>query len=159
MILVLLGTNPYPFDRLMMAMSLYARNTGTKVIAQSGNTPSRPDIECYPFVDHSQLIKWISEADVVVCQGGFGSLSDCIARGAKTVAVPRRMSLGESMDDQEELVRAFAEEGLVVPVYDVSDLPRAIELAETIERSPPAPSKLPAHIAETIRAMSREFRQ
>lgn len=153
MILVLLGTNPYPFDRLLGAMDRYAQQTGIKVIAQSGNTPACEHIECRPFMGHDELLGLIQEAEVVVCQGGYGSLSDCISQGARTVAVPRSMDFGESMDNQLELVEAFAQEGLVVPVYDIGDLPKAIEEAKDMAVNHADTSALPAHVADTIRSM------
>lgn len=150
MILVLLGTNPYPFARLMDAMGEYARKSGVRVIAQSGNTPPHADVECHPFVAHSQLVEWIEKADVVVCQGGFGSLSDCISHGAKTVAVPRSVQLNESVDDQAELVRALAEEGLVVPVYEISELPDAIDAANSLMCESRASLAMARHVADTL---------
>lgn len=154
MILVLLGTNPYPFDRLLAAMSQYAQRTGTKVIAQSGHTPEHARIDCRPFMSHGELLKLIDEAGVVVCQGGYGSLSDCISLGARTIAVPRNISYGECVDDQKELVQAFAAEGLVIPVYEMSELPQAIGRVETTPRKVLEKSQLPRHIAQTIRSFS-----
>jgi UDP-N-acetylglucosamine transferase subunit ALG13 len=153
MILVLLGTNPYPFDRLLAAMGRYAQRTGTKVVAQSGNTPEHEHIDCRPFMSHGDLIKLIGEADVVVCQGGYGSLSDCIARGARTVAVPRSIEHGECVDNQLELVQAFAEDGMVIPVYDIEDLPDAIEKAKCMPICKKNISALPMHISNTIKSM------
>ncbi|MCW9057761.1 MAG: glycosyltransferase [Gammaproteobacteria bacterium] len=153
MILVLLGTNPYPFDRLLAEMSQYAQRTGEKVIAQSGNTSVHEHIDCRPFMNHGELLTLINAADVVVCQGGYGSLSDCISQEARIVAVPRRNDLGECVDDQKELVQAFAQEGLVTPVYDVKDLLDAIENARGMSVKKLDTSALPMHISNTIQSM------
>lgn len=157
MILVLLGTNPYPFNRLLHAVEAYARQTGSRVIVQSGNTPVTEGVlECHAFVNHSQIIQWLEESEVVIAQGGFGSLRDCIVHGVPVVAVPRQMAFGESMDDQEELVRALADEELVVPVYDITELPDAIQLAKNREWSSPMMSELPDHVANTVQLMLSE---
>ena len=154
MILALFGTNPYPFDRLIEALDKYSKETGVKIIVQSGNTPPLGEtLECHSFVNHSTLAKWIAEAEVVVSQGGFGSLADCIAQGARTVAVPRDNALGESVDDQKELVNALADEGLVEPVYDISDLPKAVNRVRGLERKPVLQSGMPDHVAKTIEKM------
>lgn len=153
MILTMIGTSPYPFDRLLTALDEYSASTGTRIVAQSGHTPPPKHLECHPFVSHDTLLQWIDEADVVVTQGGFGSLRDALARGARVVAVPRYSSFKEAMHDQDELVAAFAAEGLLVPVYDVKDLPEAIDQALGRPRQTLKPSTLPLHVAGTIAAL------
>ena len=62
MILVLLGTNPYPFHRLMSAVINWAEGHDEKVIVQSGNTPVNTKvIEFYDFVDHAKILDWINQ--------------------------------------------------------------------------------------------------
>lgn len=153
MILVMLGTSQYPFTRLINAVSAFAESTGTRVVAQSGHTPAAANLECHAFVDHQRLLEWIASASVVIAQGGYGSLIDSIRSGARTVAVPRLAALGEAMHDQDELVKAFAEEGLVVPVYDIRDLSEAIKSALVMPTKAPPTSSLAAHIAVTISDM------
>ena len=151
MILVLMGTNPYPFNRLIQAVDELAEDTLEEVIVQSGSTPPpKGRLNCFPFASHSQLMKWIEQAEVVVAQGGFGSLSDCISVGARVVAVPRSIDLGESIDEQKELVMAFSREGLVIPVYDISELRSAVELARQAVPQQLSLGRLPEHIAATI---------
>lgn len=150
----MLGTNPYPFTRLMDRVVDYAKTTGETVIVQSGHTPVKDNaVSASDFIPHDKVIQLIKEADVVVVQGGFGSLQDCISHGARTVAVPRLREMGESVDDQTEIVNALAEEGLVVPLYDVSGLAEAIEQASKIEKKPGGQFELPQHISKTINKM------
>jgi len=147
----MLGTNPYPFIRLTDQVIKWADKTGEHVIIQSGNTPiSNSQIETHPFIDHSKLMDLMSQARIVITQGGFGSLQDCIQNGAKTVAVPRLVELGESNDDQTEIVRALAEQNLVIPLYDEKQLETAIEAAMQLNRKTSNKSELPKHVAETI---------
>lgn len=154
MILVMLGTNPYPFTRLMDQVIKYAGISGEKVIVQSGNTPVTTDIvEAHDFMPHEKLLELMKIADVVITQGGFGSLQDCITSSAKVVAVPRIMENGESMDDQTEIVKALAEEGLIVPLYDTSRLAEAIASARELEIKPETEYKMATHIAQTIKQM------
>lgn len=147
----MLGTNPYPFIRLIDKVIEWSEETGEHVIVQSGNTPvPSKKIEFYPFMTHSEIMKRISEADVVITQGGFGSLQDCMQSGVKTVAVPRLVERGESQDDQKEIVNALAEENLVVPLYNVAYLAEAIEKARNLEVRMTNSSELPEHVATTI---------
>jgi UDP-N-acetylglucosamine transferase subunit ALG13 len=153
MIFVMVGTNPYPFDRLLRAISKYADETGEEIIAQIGNTPPRDNIECHRYLDHSDVMKYISSANVVVCQGGYGSICDSLSLSARTVVVPRRIEAGECVDNQIELVSAFAKEGLIIPVMDIADLPDAIAKARVMHIKEKKPSRLPGHIAKTIQNM------
>lgn len=154
LILVMLGTNPYPFTRLMDQVVKYAETTGEKVIVQSGNTPVASDlIEAYDFMSHEKLLELMKSADVVITQGGFGSLQDCITSAAKVVAVPRIREKGESMDDQTEIVKALAEEGLVIPLYDTGKLPEAIASARELSITTEVDHAMATHIAQTINQM------
>lgn len=151
MILVLLGTNPYPFTRLVDAVIEWASENNEEVRMQSGHTTvTSPCIRAVPFVEHAQIIDWIDEATVVICQGGFGSLQDCIRRGARIVAVPRLPALGEGVDDQAELVGALADEGLVEPVYDVRALGKVIARARNRREYGSTMARLQERIAESV---------
>lgn len=154
MILVLAGTNPYPFRRLLAAVDAWARRSGERVIAQSGHTPVEGlAIECHPFVSHQQIMEWVAEADVVVCQGGMGSLRDCLRAGKPTVAVPRQPALGESRDVQSELVAALAQEGKVIAVEKIESLALAIERARHMPPSRGEESRIPQIVAEKIKSV------
>lgn len=150
-ILVLAGTNPYPFTRLLRAIDEWSRFSGERVIAQSGHTPVEGlAIECHPFVSHAQILEWIAQADVVVCQGGLGSLRDCLKAGKPTVAVPRKPELGESQDLQSELVEALAQEGKVIAVDNIEHLAQAIEEARRMPIRKGEESRIPQIVADKI---------
>jgi len=69
MILLLLGTNPYPFHRLLNAVDEWAKLNKQKVIAQTGHTPvDGVSIECHDFVDHAQVIDWIQQSEFVILE-------------------------------------------------------------------------------------------
>lgn len=151
LILCLLGTNPYPFPRLANGIVSWQSMSGEHVIMQSGNTPViSKAIEAHEYFDHEHLLALIRRADVVVVQGGFGSLRDCIANGARTVAVPRRIDLGESLDDQSEIVEALADEGLCIPVFEIEALGVAIDSARKSAAPRVRSNSLALHIADTV---------
>lgn len=156
-ILVLTGTNPYPFTRLLRAMDEWARSSGEYVIAQSGHTSVEElAIECHPFVSHGQILEWIDQANVIVCQGGLGSLRDCLLAGKPTVAVPRKPELGESQDMQSELVDELSKEGKVIAVDNVNELAQAIEAARHMPISKPNESLIPQIVAEEVGKVLRD---
>lgn len=130
MITVLLGTSPYPFTRLVEAVERWARDRSVRVVCQIGHTPRDfQRIEAHAFVPHSQILEWIRQSEVLVTQGGFGSLYDCVSSGKPTIAVPRRVDLGESKDPQIDLCEELQKQGRVRLCMDVADLGRMIDEA------------------------------
>lgn len=151
MILVLLGTNPYPFGRLLQAVNNWASATGEKVVAQVGHTNlPAPHVECHDFVPHEQIVDWLNQADLAICQGGFGSLRDCLTAGKPTIAVPRKPELGECQDIQTEVVYALAAEGRVLALENLEDLAKTIEAARRMAIRPAATSRIPGIVAGKI---------
>ncbi|GAM10717.1 hypothetical protein OR1_03010 [Geobacter sp. OR-1] len=132
MILVLVGTNPYCFERLVRAVDLYAEQSGEDLFVQLGHTAYIPRYASHRrFLEKSAVHEKILQSELVITQGGFGSIADCLRAGKKVVAVPRKPELNEAPDCQEELVRELERLGLVTGVYDIADLPRAINEART----------------------------
>lgn len=150
-IVLLLGTNPYPFDRLLKAMDEWAAVSGEKVIAQVGHTRlPAPHLECHDFAPHERIVAWLKEADVAVCQGGFGSLRDCLMAGKPTIAVPRKPELGECQDVQMEIVSALAAESRVLMLEDMKDLGKAIAAARHLPPPSTSVSRIPNIVAKKI---------
>jgi UDP-N-acetylglucosamine transferase subunit ALG13 len=157
MIVVLLGTNPYSFSRLLLAVDRWAATAGEKVIAQVGHTATPAlHLERHDFVDHGQIMSWLSEADVAICHGGFGSLRDCLAAGKPTIAVPRLREEGECQDVQTEVVNALSALGKVVALSDVSDLGEKIREVRKMSVVPGEASSIPRIVAEKVRSVLGE---
>ena len=151
MILVLLGTGPFQFTRLLDAVNEWAQQSGEEVVAQCGHTPcDKYRFECHTFVDHDVLMAWINRADVVVSQGGFGSLKDCLIAGKPTVAVPRDPQYGEVQGDQVELVDALEKEGWLVALKNMDKLDEAIQAARELEVPTDYKSEIPDLVAEEV---------
>lgn len=124
------GTQKFPFNRLIDALDEVSRMSGFQVFVQYGNSkiPSRCDGSA--FLDSSRYREMLAAADVAVVHGGVGTIRSALSLGAKVVAVPRRVSYGEHVDDHQlEIVAAFAEGGYIVPCYDMGQLLEAIEEA------------------------------
>ncbi len=156
MILVMLGTNPYAFHRLLDAVNVWGGKTGEEIIAQTGHTPTEGiTFKCADFVSHTQMVKWITDAELVICQGGFGSLKDALSAGKPVIAVPRIPELSECVDSQIEIVEALVEKKRVIPLYDVAELDEAVRLARKFCTPASAGSRLPDLIAELVSATKR----
>ena len=142
MILVLLGTSPYGFDRLACAMDDLAKQHGWDVFIQTGNTKYKPSHCRYEaFLPHEQIEKLVSECEVLVTQGGAGSIHEGLACGRPVVAVPRLAFLNETKDQQSELVQALEHAGRLIGVYNIENLYECIQKSRTFN----------AHISEKHR--------
>ncbi len=151
MILVLLGTNPYDFSRLARAADDYAQQAEEEVFIQLGHTDFRPlKAQHCSFMNKDELLAKVASAEVLVTQGGFGSIADGLLAGKPVVAVPRMPELQEAPDRQEELVRELERLGRVVGVYDITDLPAAIQRARHMPVQKSQGSTIPRLIREFI---------
>jgi UDP-N-acetylglucosamine--N-acetylmuramyl-(pentapeptide) pyrophosphoryl-undecaprenol N-acetylglucosamine transferase len=83
-----------------------------RVVLQVGDAPvpdALPDgVEVHSALDYDTVQALLRRAAFVVCHGGTGSLITALRQGCRTVAMPRRFSLGEHYDDhQEQITAAF----------------------------------------------------
>lgn len=124
------GTQKYPFNRLIDALDGIARTDGFRVFVQYGS--SKPPVFCdgTAFLESNSYREMLAAADVAVVHGGVGTIRSALSLGARVVAVPRRESFGEHVDDHQlEIVSAFAEGGYIVPCYDTTRLSNAVSEA------------------------------
>ena len=152
LIVVLTGTGPDTFERLIRPLDELTGRHGWEVFVQLGHTPFEPQWCKYErFVERSGLIKIVENAELVITHGGFGSMRDALALGKPVVAVPRRVDFNEVQDDhQEELVSELERGGLVIGVRDMIDLEGAIEKARTFLPGTVPKSRIPDLISEFL---------
>jgi UDP-N-acetylglucosamine transferase subunit ALG13 len=133
MILLTCGTNEQPFDRLVAAAHLFA---GERLVVQYGaSNVEHGDGEWRDFVSFEQLSALMTEARVVICHAGVGSIILASRCGKVPLVVPRRLHLAEAVDDHQlSLARRLHELGLVELVQDTSDLPERARLANGTAR-------------------------
>ena len=86
------------------------------------------------FVPSPDMRSRMEEADVVITHGGPSSFIEAMAAGKVPVVVPRRAEFNEHVNDhQADFVNEVAErKGGIVPVYDMAELPAAIEEARRL---------------------------
>lgn len=153
-ILVLLGTNPYSFERLARAVDELAGRRGWDIVMQTGHTPYRPKHGRHAaFVPRDEIRRLVQQCDMLITQGGAGSIHEGLAAGKPVIAVPRRPELGESCDRQEDLVRALEQQGRILAVYDVQHLDAAVIDAYTFRASAPPPNRIPSLITEFLETL------
>ena len=156
MIFVTVGTHEQQFDRLVKAVDdLKANGTiDEPVYVQTGYSSYTPvHCEHSQFVPFGQMEDFMADADVVITHGGPSSFIEAMAAGKVPVVVPRRGDLDEHVNDhQADFVRIVAErQGGIVPVYDVAELPKAIERARELSRG----VEFKSHNAEFCKELRR----
>ena len=152
MIFVTLGTHHDPFPRLIEGLQSL---DGQDLVVQYGHSPAplhaTETIQFLPFVDLQERIR---TADVVVTHAGVGSILNCLRLGRTPLVVPRQSRFGEHVDNhQVELTRAMANDGKVIPVWDVADLPELVELV------PEPAAVLDGHAGDGLQRAVREALQ
>lgn len=137
MILVTVGTHSQPFNRLVKAADNYAESHKDEaVIIQKGVSDYKcKAAESFDFCPKDEMSRYIEKADIIVMQGGWGAMQEAIDDGRRIVAVPRIEGV-EHIHDQEQVVRKLESLGCVIGVYDIADLPSAIECAKTFDFKP-----------------------
>lgn len=130
-ILVLVGTDHHPFTRAVRwAESWVARHPDSDVYVQHGFSEAPTLVRGDAFVDQPTLRHMLRHADIVICHGGPGSVTDARTAGHRPLVLPRDPDRGEHVDDHQQRFAAWADDkGLIEACADVTDLDRAVLLA------------------------------
>ena len=137
MVFVTVGTHEQQFDRLIKAVDELVANGYLEepVFMQTGYCGYEPKhCEWQRFVPAPEMRLRMEGADVVITHGGPSSFIEAMAAGKVPVVVPRRVEFGEHVNDhQADFVNEVAErKGGIVPVFDLAELPVAIEEARRL---------------------------
>mgnify|MGYP005983823125 CR=1 FL=1 len=124
-IVVSLGTDVHPFERLLAWAEAFAdHHPEVSVLVQHGS--SRAPIGRARGVvatDRDTLLSWYRAADVVITQGGPGSILDAREAGKIPLVVPRDPALGEHVDGhQQAFVPVMVGAGHAVLVSELGQL-------------------------------------
>jgi beta-1,4-N-acetylglucosaminyltransferase len=152
-VLVTVGTNEAPFDRLLEAVS--GLDVGERVIVQRGASAVKPEgAECVDFLPFDELDALTRSVRVVVCHAGIGSVAVALANGRRPIVVPRLHRHGEAVDDhQVHFARRLGAAGLATVVDDLEQLPdriRAAQPAPASEDGPDLATEIAAVLDEAL---------
>jgi UDP-N-acetylglucosamine transferase subunit ALG13 len=123
-IFVALGTQAYPFNRLLRGLD----GVDEELVVQGGASTHRPGgATWFEFLDYSELVQYVRAARVVVSHAGVGSVMTAVAEGKRPVVVPRLARYGEAVDDHQlPFARRLDGAGLVRLVEDPAELRDAV---------------------------------
>ena len=146
MIFVTLGTQAYPFDRLLRGLEAV---DDEELVVQAGVSTFHPaGAVWFDYLEYPELREHVRRARVVVSHAGVGSVMTTVAEGKRPVVVPRLHRYGEAVDDhQVPFARRLAETGLLTLVEDPADLAAALAgPVPPLERTPGGESLLAADL-------------
>ncbi|MFC5926752.1 glycosyltransferase [Micromonospora vulcania] len=117
--LVAVGTDKHPFDRLVRWLEEWHRAVGEDVemTVQHGHTRAPVVPGAVTFLGHDELQTAMAEADLVLCHGGPATILEARRQGHLPIVMPRDPAGGEHVDDHQQLfARRLGAAGLVALV-------------------------------------------
>jgi UDP-N-acetylglucosamine transferase subunit ALG13 len=133
LVFVTVGTDHHPFDRLMRWVDGWLEGGASeraRCLVQNGSTPPPRTAEHRQYLDYRDLVTTMTEAAVVVCHGGGGSIMNSRWVGKMPIVVPRHHELGEHVDDHQIVfAQRLATEGTAVMVDDEASFRASLERA------------------------------
>lgn len=137
MILVLLGTQDKPFERILKAVAkqIDKGNIKEKVVAQIGCTSfEHKKIKTFDFMPKEELHKLMDKARLIITHGGVGTITECISKGKKVIVVPRLKKYAEHTNDHQlQITKEFAMKDYVLPLYDTKNLSKVLEKVKSFK--------------------------
>ena len=121
-ILCLTGTSHYQFNRLVKSVDVTLGPKYSVIIQLGGTNYNVKYSESFNFCKKIELIKLITKADIIITQGGYGSMMDSLLLNKKVIAVPRKLELNETLHDQTEHVEYLSKKGFLIGCYNIDNL-------------------------------------
>ena len=150
MIFVIFGSVPISFPRLAEKINEISEQSTERFIIQKGYTEHLfSNAQARDFFSNLEMERHISEADLIISHGGFGSISEALRSEKKIIAVPRLE--GEHNHSQRELVEALEKQGCLLAVYNIADLEKQINAAREFSPKPVRKGDAASIITEFIK--------
>lgn len=142
-VVVSLGTDHHEFNRLVDWIDrwLEYREAPVECLVQHGFSSVPQRAKAVERMPRPELLELYKQSDVVVVQGGPGSILDARGVGRIPIAVPRRADLNEVVDGHQRIFTEFmVQQGDAIMVESyaelVSQLERAIAAPGSVVTSP-----------------------
>ena len=131
-IFVTLGTHPQQFNRLLKEIDSLAKKPGFNFFAQAGNSTYNPkNFPFKKFINPGPYEQEFANSDVIISHGGAGAIIAALRQKKPLIIVPRLRKHGEHTDDHQlDLAEALDRRGKAIAVFDLKELPKAIDKAK-----------------------------
>ncbi|WP_281884347.1 PssE/Cps14G family polysaccharide biosynthesis glycosyltransferase [Paenibacillus sp. YYML68] len=137
MILVSLGTQDFPFNRLLEEIDrLIDRGfIQEDVFAQVGYSQyEAKHYRTQKFTDFNQFDELLDQCSILITHGGTGTIVSALKKGKKIIAVPRLKKHNEHVDDhQTEIIELFSKQNLIIGLNEVAELEQALQKIHSME--------------------------
>ncbi len=130
MILVTVGTEQYPFNRLMnwLTVLLEAQLIPDALLIQSGTCSQLPpNVSAVSFLPPTELQRRAAEAELIISHCGEGSTSLLKSSRSPYILVPRCQRFGECADNQQIMLAAALYQRGVPIAWSPGDLVRYLQ--------------------------------
>ncbi len=155
-IFVPLGTQKFPFKRLIVALNNLVEEgfyTPEDIVMQSTMYDVEPLFVHVGLIPVDDFNKYMQDAELVITHAGVNSIISCMQMGKALLVVPRLQKYGEHVDDhQMEIAHLMEEKYNVLVVQDLSELKMMIEKAMTHKYK-----KWESHKMSLIEAIKKEI--
>ena len=133
MIFVSVGTNEWPFDRLVEAVARL--EIDDEIVVQRGSSKVLPtNAVVHDYLPFEAMVEHIGSAEAVVTHAGVGSVMTALANGQQPIVVPRLARFHEAVDDHQLwFARRLASAGLVV----LAECETLADALDTPKKAPP----------------------
>lgn len=125
MILVTLGTQDKPFNRLLEEIDrqISCGNIKGKVVVQAGYTKySSSNMEIFDLIDRDKFNELMMKCDLLITHGGVGSILTGLKNKKKVIAVPRLSKYGEHVNDHQiQIIDNFSKMGYILKWMENDD--------------------------------------
>ena len=133
MILVSVGTQKFPFDRLIRSVDELVEKgvIDEEVCMQIGTSTYTPKHCSYQdYIPAEIMKKKLQECSLLITHAGVGSILEACTYGKPVIVLPRLKKYMEHVDDhQVEIARAFSEQGYIYYCNDEKELTNAVHSA------------------------------
>ncbi|MGM7721719.1 PssE/Cps14G family polysaccharide biosynthesis glycosyltransferase [Metabacillus sp. Hm71] len=129
MIFITLGTQRFPFNRIIDQVKELRKTYKGDIVIQSGYTTCELNgVTSQSFMDSDLFINNINKADIIITHGGTSSIIKSLEAQKKVIAVPRLAKFKEHVDDHQlDICLTFEKKGYLTVLKENEHLIDKIE--------------------------------
>lgn len=129
---VTLGTQKFPFDRLLKVLDewvkagLYKKDEILIQVKELSYYPKH--LNCVELLTLEQFNFYLNHADLIITHAGTGNIISCLKERKKFIIVPRLSKYGEHVDDNQlEIASIMQEKVNALVAKDMNELEKMID--------------------------------
>lgn len=156
MILITLGTQDKPFNRLLEAVQREINNGNIKdeVVVQAGFTKFKSDdMKIFDLIPMDEFDELMKKCDLLITHGGVGSITGGLNKDKVVIAAARLEKYGEHVNDHQlQIINNFSKAGHILALNDFNDLSKVLKQAKKFK-----PTKYKSNTEDFIKLIVKEI--